>query len=69
VGSSEYDLGAGGAHRISSAVRPSRHPGHRADSDKLDVTLPNEVAQLGVCHRFGVSIDQEHLVAGRSQRL
>jgi hypothetical protein len=69
VRSAHHHPHAGGAECVGDPVRPGHHSGHRADADQVDLPFEREAHQLGVAHRLGVAVDQQHLVLGRSERL
>ena len=69
VGAAHHDGNARRAQRVGEAVGSRDHPRHRADADEADALLADEAHQLLLSHRAGVAVDQDHLVAGRRERL
>src|SRR6266404_2555769 len=69
VRSSHDDWHAGGTNGISHAVGASHHPGHRTNTNQSDLLLNNEVYELMLVHWPGISVNQKHLMFGRSQCL
>src|SRR5437868_11948345 len=60
---------AGCAYRVSHAVGLSDHPCHRAEADEPDLLLAYEAHELGFVHGLRISIDKEHFVSRRGERL
>src|SRR5262249_61539057 len=59
----------GGANRVSHPISLGDHAGHSPDTDEADLLLAHELRNVNLVHGSGVTVNQQHLVAGRSKRL
>ena len=56
-------------HCVRHAISLGDHPGHRTDADEPDILFTHVARDTCFIHGLRVAINQNHFVAGRSQRL
>src|SRR5947207_2020804 len=69
VWSAHEDRHSGSANGVGGAIRLGDHSGHGADADQSNVLFAHELCNLSLVHGLGVTINQQHFMAGRSQCL
>src|ERR1039457_575095 len=69
VRSAHHHRNTRSTERVRSAVSARDHPGHCADSNKIDCPIFHELDKLRIVHWFRVAVQQNYFVLRRRSRL